>query len=113
LYEHLLSELRDNWHAGGWAHLQAERDGAEPLVVQVGADGVVNACLEQVDLPALLRGVGLDAVADLAAPTDPPDRSLWTIPNAAPAELAQAVHAIFAVHHALGDEYRVRGWLEG
>jgi hypothetical protein len=113
MYEHLLTELRDNWHEGGWATFEVERKGAEPIIVQAGADGVVNACVDEVDLPALLRDVGLDALAALTVPTEPPDRSLWTIPNAAPAELAQAVHAVFARHHALGDAYRVRGWLEG
>ena len=111
MYEHLLADLRDNWHEGGWATLRAVRPA--PIVVQVTPDGDVNAGLDQVDLPAMLRRAGLDALADATSTTHPGDRSCWRVRDATPAELAQAVHAIFSVHHALGADYAVIGWLEG
>jgi len=110
MYEDLITELLQNWHEGGWAHLEV--DAAPPIVVQVGAPSLVNTCTEPIDLPGLLRALGLEALAEVTHRVDD-DPSLHRIDGATPAELAQAVHAVFGMHEGLGESYVVRGWLEG
>ena len=110
LYEHVINELLSDWHTDGWAHFEV--DEPTEIVVQIAPPSSINTCDESVDVPRALRAVGLTALAEIAAPVDPADQTLWSLPQATSAELAQAVHAIFMHHHDLGQAYEVRAWLE-
>lgn len=110
LFEHVISEMLQHWHVDGWAHFQV--DEPEEIVVQVAPPDAVNTCDQAVDLTHVLHAVGLVALAEVAAPVNADDRTLWSLPHASAAELAQVVHAVFAQHHDLGGSYAVKGWLE-
>lgn len=110
LFEHVIDEMLRNWHTDGWAHFQV--DDPDEIVVQVAPPSTLNTCDQSVDVPHVLREMGLTALADLAAPCDEDDRTLWSLPHATPAEIAQAVHAVFLHHHDLASHYEVKGWLE-
>lgn len=110
LFDHVIGELLEHWHADGWAHFQV--DDPEEIVVQVAPPSTINTCDESVDLPRILNQVGLTALAEFTTPVNDDDRTLWSLPNATTAEVAQAVHAVFIHHHDLGQTYEVKGWLE-
>ena len=113
LFEHVIAELNQNWHTDGWAHFEAEApNDDEPIVVQVAPPDVINTCGEPVRLRELLRDLGLETLAESAARVIDEDPTLHKLPGATTSELAQAVHAVFAIHEQLGDRYEVRGWLE-
>lgn len=112
MFERLIAELLANWPIDGWAHIEALVPDDQPIVIQISPPDIVNTCLDSVDLPAILKQVGLDALAGVAAQVNDNDRTLWRLPDATPAELAQVVHALLARHNELGDHYQTRGWLE-
>lgn len=98
---------------GSWATLEGESRAGTQAAIQV-ADETVNLLLEETDLAAVLEGLGLTALASIAAKGGrrEDDPTLWRLPDATPEEIAAVVDALFAQHFGLGEGYRLRGWVE-
>ena len=88
----------------GWVTFKVAGENRPERIVEVAGDHL-NTCLEEVDVPALLRAVGLTALADSAAAGS---TGIWTFPGASPAELAAAADAVFRLHYGMGEAYTVR-----
>ncbi len=103
ILEHYLGADTDE----SWVTFEAQ--GTERSATVQVAGRVINLLLEgHVDLPGILRRNGLDALAGGCTPSD----DMWILKDAGASELAMAVHTVFVDHHALGEGYRLRGFIE-
>lgn len=88
----------------GWVTFKVVGEDRRERILEVAGDHV-NTCLEEVDVPALLRVVGLTELADTAVAGN---SGIWTFRAASPAELAAAADAVFRLHYRMGEAYTVR-----
>ncbi|HBS29942.1 MAG TPA: hypothetical protein DEB06_10975 [Phycisphaerales bacterium] len=96
---------------GLWATFTAG-DGADPRVVELNADRI-NLCASdgpEIDLRRFLAAHGLGSLVPSAVRRD---ANLYELPGATPEQRALVVHAIFADHYGLGEDYPVRAHLHG
>lgn len=90
-----------------WCTFEA-RDPGRAATVQYAASGI-NTLSEEFDLGAMLASAGL---SDLASRTRGVGPGLHTIEGATPAELADAVDAIFVVHFGFRPGYEATAVVE-
>jgi hypothetical protein len=90
---------------GDWITFVGKADGREAIVEVSGES--INLCKTSVDLPAVLRQVGLAGLAEAARAggRKNEDRTMWELSKAAPEELAAAIHAAFSRGLGLGETY--------
>jgi len=92
---------------GMWLTLNGRGGGRSATIELAGEQ--LNFCTEEVELPVLLRSIGCDdlAAAARAGGKKADDRSLWTVGEASPEQLAMVIDVAFA--RALGEAYTVEG----
>jgi hypothetical protein len=104
----LMTYLIERITPAGWASLDASEGGQE-ILIQATSDSI-NTCKEEVDVIAIARQLGLDALADTLVTSH--DRTMHHMPQASPLEIAEVAHGVFVHHFGLTPQYRLEGWLE-
>ena len=96
-----------------WVTLNGFTPEGTEQTIQVSEE-TVNLLLQETDLAAVLEGLGLTALASIAAKGGrrEDDPTLWHLPDSSPEEIAAVVDALFAQHFGLGEGYRLRGWVQ-
>ncbi|MCG3130962.1 MAG: hypothetical protein FLDDKLPJ_01736 [Phycisphaerae bacterium] len=107
LFEEAITRHHKFHAEQGWASFEADRSGRK-IVVQV-AGVVVNTCLEEVDMTAVLERAGL---AHRAGSVEVLDKDLFEFPEATPHELARVVDAVFRQHYRLTPDHPVIATVE-
>lgn len=105
----LLPEAK-SWQ---WATFEADRLDGEAAIIEVHG-ATINTCNEEVDLRAIARAIGLDALADAinVGGASGDDHSLHNVPRANVAEIAELVNAVYIHHYQLRTDYRIEGYLQ-
>jgi len=95
--------------SGDWLTFEAG-DETRSAIIEIG-DHRANFGTTRVDLPAVLRDAGLDALAECVRPAgrNGNDPTLWLIDDASPEELTEIVDFAFTRVFGLGPSYRVNG----
>jgi len=123
--EAIAALLNAGFTENEWASFDARDGGGDWVTVQVRGDSI-NTLSEPIDLPAVLQAAGLEALAAKARPADmaeqrraqahdpqwmerPVEGTLFSLPGATTAELAETVHAIFRQHFGFSRMYKLVG----
>ena len=104
----LMIHLIERIAPDGWASFDASEGGKE-ILIQATSESI-NMCKEEVDVTAIARQLGLDALADTLVTSH--DRTMHHMPQASPREIAEVAHGVFVHHFGLTPHYRLEGWLE-
>jgi hypothetical protein len=96
---------------GMWLTFEAEGAGKKATLEVSGKS--VNVLTTEVDLPALLDGLGLTTLAACVRAEGTEDRTCWLVPDASAEELAAIVDEGFVSALGLGSGFGVRGERHG